>query len=95
MTKIKINDKEYPCKVTFGAYSDFEEETGKNIGQINGISDSFRCVFYAIRRECRKANIDFEWTFDEFCEMFTLEEVSMIINEVFGSQKEEGQEKKR
>lgn len=47
-TKIKVGDKEFPCRVTMGAMVRFKNESGKDVSKLEKtISPSWYCLFTA------------------------------------------------
>ena len=75
--KIEIDGKEYPMRVTMGAMSIFEKETGRDVNQINGSAlDTCVFVYGCVKSACRKDGVEFPYTLESFLDSCDVDAVT-------------------
>lgn len=75
--KIEIDGKEYPMRVTMGAMSIFEKETGRDVNQINGSAlDTCVFVYGCVKSACRKDGVKFPYTLESFLDSCDVDAVT-------------------
>lgn len=75
--KIEIDGKEYPMRVTMGAMSIFEKETGRDVSEMSGsVLDTCVFVYGCVKSACRKDGVDFPYTLDDFLDSCDVETVT-------------------
>ena len=75
--KIEIDGKEYPMRVTMGAMSIFEKETGRDVNQINGSAlDTCVFVYGCVQSACRKDGVKFPYTLESFLDSCDVDAVT-------------------
>lgn len=92
MTKIEINGKQYPCRVTMGAMLRFKRETGKDVSEIgqNDISGLVTFLWCCIVSACAVAGEPFLMTLLEFADQLEAE----ALTDFYASMRQEEAEKK-
>lgn len=70
MNTVKIDNKEYPCRVTCGAMVRFKRLTGKDVSEINpgDISDMMALMYCSVASACAHDKIPFEMEFLDFAD---------------------------
>lgn len=77
MNKIKIKDKEYPCRFTMGAALDFKRETDKDITHLSQpeLTDIVTLMWCCVRSACRIDKVDFDMSLEEFADSIDVSDV--------------------
>ena len=70
---VEIDGVEYPAEVTCGAMVRFKEETGKEVNQINGVSDTIVWLWCCVKSACSKEKKEFPYSAVEFADQCTME----------------------
>ncbi len=78
---IKVGDKTYPCYTTMGAAVGFRQQTGRDIEKIEGTSDVAAFVYNCAKSACRREHIDFDMSFEEFCDGVLIEDLNNLQSE--------------
>ena len=70
MTKIEINGKPYPCRVTMGALLRFKRETGRDVGQISqdDVSDLVILLWCCIASASKADGVEFGMSLMDFAD---------------------------
>ena len=90
MVKISINGKEYPCRVTMGAFIDFKNETGREASEISSssVSDMIVFIWCCIKSACRHDKVEFPYSLEEFADASDPETLNAFYAETEGKKKE-------
>ena len=69
-TKIKVGDKEFPCRVTMGAMVRFKNESGKDVSKLEktNISELVLFVYCCVKSACNADRVEFDYDFQSFAE---------------------------
>ena len=61
-TKIKVGDKEFPCRVTMGAMVRFKNESGKDVSKLEktNISELVLFVYCCVKSACNADKVEFD-----------------------------------
>lgn len=83
--KIKINGKEYPCRMTMGAMMQFKQETGREASELAGVSlsDSMILLWCCVCSACRAEKISFDMSLMEMCDLIDAEDLATWHNSAF------------
>lgn len=75
---IEVGGKAYPCHLTMGAMLLFKQNTGKDFGQQTelGLEDMLTLMWCCLVSTCRGDHVDFGYSFEEFCDLVTPENVN-------------------
>ena len=70
MQKIVVNGKEYPCRITMGAFLLFHEKTGREANEMSSksLSDLIIFIWCCIKSACRADKVEFDMTVEEFAD---------------------------
>ena len=70
-TKIKIDGKEYPCRVTMGAMGRFKNESGKDVSKLEkaNISELVLFVYCCVKSACNADKVEFDYDFETFADL--------------------------
>lgn len=68
--KLRIGDKEYPCRVTMGAMIRFKRDTGIDVSMLDtgDIENLVRFIWHCVESACRADGVPFEWDFEDFAD---------------------------
>lgn len=72
---VTVNDKEYPCYLTMGAYMYLEQETGKSVAQCTTLSDQCVFIWACCKAACEREGIDFPFSVQQFANNLTPEDL--------------------
>ena len=64
--QIKINNKNYPIRVTLGAQLMFKQDAGKEVSAMEGTEDFGKYLFCCTRSASMADGIEFDVTLDQF-----------------------------
>ena len=95
--KITFNGSAYPMVLTMGALLDFKRLTGRDAAQLEGedLEGLLALCYCCIRSASRAERIDFPYTFEEFCDRCTIEELNAMSAQIAAQQAEEAEEAKK
>ena len=84
MTKIEINGKEYPCRVTMGAMLRFKRETGKDVSEIGegDVSDLVTFLWCCIVSASKADGVEFGIELMDFADMLEPDTLTQFTNEM-------------
>lgn len=70
MTKIEINGKQYPCRITMGAMLRFKRETGKDVSEIgqSDVSDLLTLLWCCVASACAGDGVSFKMSLMDFAD---------------------------
>lgn len=77
---IEVGGKAYPCHLTMGAMLLFKQNMGKDVAEgLDGedIEEMLMFLWCCIVSTCRGDHVDFELSFEEFCDLLTPESMSL------------------
>jgi hypothetical protein len=81
MNKITVNGKEYPLRVTLGAFVNFKRNRGIDINEAGNDVDAVCYFMYeCVRSACRVDGVQFELSFEEFADRIDLTELANFQN---------------
>ena len=71
-TKIKVGDKEFPCRVTMGAMVRFKNESGKDVSKLEktNISELVLFVYCCVKSACNADKVEFDYDFESFADLW-------------------------
>lgn len=89
MMTIKINGKEYPCRVTMGAMLRFKRETGRDVNQIGegDVSDLVTFLWCCMASASKADGVEFGMSLMDFADRIAPDTITEFCNSM-------GQEKK-
>lgn len=76
---VTVNDKEYPCYQTMGAFMYLEQETGKSADQCTTLSDQCVFIWACCRAACEREGIDFPFSVQQFANNLTPEDLVAAV----------------
>ena len=93
LAKVKVNGKEYPCRVRMGAMLRFKRETGRDVSEMSSTETSDLIVFLwcCVASACNAEGVEFGLSLEDFAD--GLDEES--FNVFFAEQTEEASEQKK
>lgn len=70
---IEVGGKAYPCHLTMGAMLLFKQNTGKDVSQMDSqsLEELLMFMWCCLVSTCRGDHVDFELSFEEFCDLVT------------------------
>lgn len=70
MKRLKIDGKEYPCRVTMGAMLRFKQETGKDVSELgqNDVADLVTLLWCCIASACAADGVTFGMSLMDFAD---------------------------
>lgn len=91
MKNIRINNNEYPCRVTMGAMVRFKRESGKDIQQVDQTDVELMLLFLwcCVKSACNADGVGFDLSFETFTDLIEPDDFSNFFTEVA----EEGEKK--
>lgn len=98
---ISVNGEELPCSPTMGAILRFEQETGKEVYEINTRSMSEICkyLYCCVASACDRDKKEFNLSFMEFADRVSIEDMAAWQNsvtlEISSEDAEEGPDEKK
>lgn len=80
---IKVNGKEYPCRITMGAMLRFRNETGKDVNSMtdDDITELVIFLWCCIASACAADKVEFGMTLMEFADSIDPDGVTEFYNE--------------
>lgn len=84
MKKIRIQDKEYPLRVTMGAMVRFKRASGKEVSKIGGddMTDVLLFAYCCVQSACKADGVDFDLSFDDFADLLEVEDFSSFFSDM-------------
>lgn len=76
---ITMRGREYPVRVTMGAMVMYRRETGEDPATLQDNQDLIRLLqwmYFCMKSACRADDVEFGFSFDEFCDQLTPEMVN-------------------
>ena len=95
MNKIKIQGKEYPCRLTVGVLKQYKEYSGKDLQDVTDMFSVCELLFMALSATCKMQNVDFPYpSAEDLMDDMDVGELNPVAESLFGKQVA-GEEKKR
>lgn len=87
--KIAINGKDYPCYFTLGAGLSFKQITGHDVSRMDekDLVESGTLLFCQCQSACRREKIDFPYSYEDFMDQITDEDLISMAREQAGPSK--------
>ena len=68
--QVKINNKNYPIRVTLGAQLLFKQDTGKEVSAMEGVEDFGKYLWCCTKSASMADGVEFDIPFDQFLHSF-------------------------
>lgn len=96
-TKIKIGDKEFPCRVTMGAMVRFKNESGKDVSKLEktNISELVLFVYCCVKSACNADKVEFDYDFQSFADLMEPDAANSFYEDMGGEEKKRPTRRKR
>lgn len=96
-TKIKVGDKEFPCRVTMGAMVRFKNESGKDVSKLEktNISELVLFVYCCVKSACNADKVEFDYDFQSFADLMEPDAVNSFYEDMGGEEKKRPTRRKR
>lgn len=96
-TKIKVGDKEYPCRVTMGAMVRFKNESGKDVSKLEkaNISELVLFVYCCVKSACNADKVEFDYDFQSFADLMEPDAANSFYEDMGGEEKKRPTRRKR
>lgn len=96
-TKIKVGDKEFPCRVTMGAMVRFKNESGKDVSKLekNNISELVLFVYCCVKSACNADKVEFDYDFQSFADLMEPDAANSFYEDMGGEEKKRPTRRKR
>lgn len=87
--KLKVGGKEYPCRVTMGAMTRFQDETGHDVSLMEKTNVKELCIFIycCVKSACAADKQPFDMDFQSFADNLEPEIVNSFYVEMDGQKK--------
>lgn len=88
-TKIKVGDKEFPCRVTMGAMVRFKNESGKDVSKLEktNISELVLFVYCCVKSACNADKVEFDYDFQSFADLMESDAANFFYEDMGGEEK--------
>lgn len=86
MDKITIADETYPVRLTMGAIREYKNLTGKELDQVQGISEIGECLYACVVSTCRQQKREFALSLDEFTDNLEVATATEVFTSVMSAQ---------
>lgn len=88
-TKIKVGDKEFPCRVTMGAMVRFKNESGKDVSKLEktNISELVLFVYCCVKSACNADKVEFDYDFQSFADLMEPDAANSFYEDMGGEEK--------
>lgn len=88
-TKIKVGDKEFPCRVTMGAMVRFKNESGKDVSKLEkaNISELVLFVYCCVKSACNADKVEFDYDFQSFADLMEPDVANSFYEDMGGEEK--------
>lgn len=96
-TKIKVGDKEFPCRVTMGAMVRFKNESGKDVSKLEktNISELVLFVYCCVKSACNADRVEFDYDFQSFADLMEPDAANSFYEDMGGEEKKRPTRRKR
>ena len=96
-TKIKVGDKEFPCRVTMGAMVRFKNESGKDVSKLEktNISELVLFVYCCVKSACNADKVEFDYDFESFADLMEPDAANSFYEDMGGEEKKRPTKRKR
>lgn len=94
--EVKFNGDVYPFSLTMGAIIDFQHLTGKDAASLSGddIEGMVAICYCSIKSSSRAEGKDFPYSFQQFADLLTVEELNEMSAHFSAQQESEAAKKK-
>lgn len=85
MDSITIKGSQWPCRLTMGALLRFKRATGKDVGQLDNLSDMedmLTLMWCCVASACKADGVEFSMDLETFCDSMTIAEVNQWNQQV-------------
>ena len=91
--KIKVNGKEYPCRILMGAMLRFKRETGRDVSEMSSTdtADLITFLWCCVTSSCNADGVEFGLSLEDFADGLDAES----FNCFYAEQAEEASEQKK
>lgn len=88
-TKIKVGDKEFPCRVTMGAMVRFKNESAKDVSKLEkaNISELVLFVYCCVKSACNADKVAFDYDFESFADLMEPDAANSFYEDMGGEEK--------
>lgn len=96
-TKIKVGDKEFPCRVTMGAMVRFKNESSKDVSKLDktNISELVLFVYCCVKSACNADKVEFDYDFQSFADLMEPDAANSFYEDMGGEEKKRPTRRKR
>lgn len=96
-TKIKVGDKDFPCRVTMGAMVRFKNESGKDVSKLEktNISELVLFVYCCVKSACNADKVEFDYDFQSFADLMEPDAANSFYEDMGGEEKKRPTRRKR
>lgn len=96
-TKIKVGDKEFPCRVTMGAMVRFKNESGKDVSKLEktNISELVLFVYCCVKSACNADKVEFDYDFQSFADLMEPDAANSFYEDMGCEEKKRPTRRKR
>jgi len=85
MNTVKINGKEYPCRLTVGTLKRFKDQCGKELDQLKDMFSICELLFLAVKEACEKQKKNFPYeTAEAMMNDIEIADIEQITTNLFG-----------
>ncbi len=88
-TKIKVGDKEFPCRVTMGAMVRFKNESGKDVNKLEktNIPQLVLFVYCCVKSACNADKVQFDYDVQSFADLMEPDAANSFYEDMGGEEK--------
>lgn len=86
MDNITIAGETYPVRLTMGAIREYKNLTGKELDQVQGISEIGECLYACVVSTCRQQKKEFALSLEEFTDNLEVATATAVFTNVMSAQ---------
>lgn len=92
LMKLRIGDKDYPCRVTMGAMTRFKNASGKDVSKMDqsDISELVLFIYCCVKSACNADKVPFDMDFEMFADSMDPESVNAFWEQAAPNEKKTG-----
>ena len=85
---IEVGDRKYPFRMTLGAMLRFKRVTGKEVTELNeeSVEEMASLLYACLASACAADKVPFSYTFDEFCDLLSVEDMEAMRDLLTGEE---------
>lgn len=85
---IEVGDRKYPFRMTLGAMLRFKRATGKEVTELNeeSVEEMASFLYACLASACAADKVPFSYTFDEFCDLLSVEDMEAMRDLLTGEE---------